>query len=98
MVPTMNDQNARLQSVSDTARWVAHFRALETRRPDALFHDAHAERLAGERGFQRAEMLAQGTEQGTSYGWAWVARTFQFDSFLSSSLRDGADLVLNLAA
>jgi len=94
----MNDQIAGIHNVSDTARWVAHFRALETRRPDALFRDPYAERLAGERGFQIAKILAQGTEQGTSYGWAWVARTCQFDSFVSRLLRDGADLVLNLAA
>ena len=94
----MNDQNAGARSVSDTARWVAHFRALETRRPDALFRDPYAERLAGERGFQIAKMLAQGTEQGITYGWAWVARTCQFDSFVTRLLRDRADLVLNLAA
>jgi methyltransferase (TIGR00027 family) len=94
----MNDQNSGLRSVSDTARWVAHFRALEAQRLDALFRDPYAERLAGERGFQIAKMLAQGTEQGIAYGWAWVARTCQFDSFVTRLLRDGADLVLNLAA
>jgi len=94
----MNDPNTIVRSVSDTARWVASFRAVETRRPDALFRDPFAERLAGERGFQIAKMLAQGTEQGSAPGWAWVARTWQFDFFLTRLLRDGADLVLNLAA
>src|SRR2546422_199488 len=36
--------------VSDTARWVALYRAMESERPDALFRDPYARRLAGERG------------------------------------------------
>lgn len=37
-----------IENVSDTAFWVAHYRALETKRPDALFHDPLAGVLAGE--------------------------------------------------
>ena len=33
-----------------TARWVAVYRARESQRPDAVFHDPFAERLAGDRG------------------------------------------------
>src|SRR5438093_1410244 len=36
-----------ISSVSDTARWVAMYRAMESERPDALFHDPYARRLAG---------------------------------------------------
>jgi methyltransferase (TIGR00027 family) len=90
----MNDPSAVVRDASDTARWVAYFRAMETRRPDALFRDPYAERLAGERGFQLARSLDQGIKQD----WAWVARTYQFDAFISRLVRDGADLVLNLAA
>ena len=36
---------APLGDVSDTARWVAYFRALETERRDALFRDPLARRL-----------------------------------------------------
>ena len=39
-----------ISNVSDTARWVAVYRARESARPDALFHDPYAELLAGERG------------------------------------------------
>jgi O-methyltransferase involved in polyketide biosynthesis len=39
-------------NVSDTARWVAVYRAMETARPDAIFRDPFAERLAGERGLE----------------------------------------------
>ncbi len=90
----MNDLNAGVRNVSDTARWVAYYRAMETRRPDAMFRDPYAERLAGERGFQIAEKLAQGNKQE----WAWAARTYQFDAFISRLLQEEADLVLNLAA
>ena len=41
---------AGIESVSDTARWVAVYRAMETERPDALFRDPWARRLAGVKG------------------------------------------------
>jgi methyltransferase (TIGR00027 family) len=90
----MNEQNLTVRGVSDTARWVAYFRALETQRPDALFRDPYAERLAGEHGFQIANTLAAGNK----HEWAWVARTYLFDQFLSRAIEEGADLVVNLAA
>ena len=43
---------ALIDNVSDTARWVAYYRAMETARPDAIFRDLFAERLAGEKGLQ----------------------------------------------
>jgi methyltransferase (TIGR00027 family) len=90
----MNGLNAALRHVSDTARGVAYFRAVETRRTDALFRDPFAERLAGERGSQIAQTLSQGNNRE----WAWVTRTYQFDIFIRSLIEDGTDLVLNLAA
>jgi O-methyltransferase involved in polyketide biosynthesis len=39
-----------IRNVSDTAFWIAHHRAIETERPDALFRDPLAARLAGEHG------------------------------------------------
>ncbi len=90
----MNEQNLTVRGISDTARWVAYFRAQETQRPDALFRDPYAERLAGEHGFQIANTLPDGNK----HEWAWVARTYLFDQFLSRAIQDGADLVVNLAA
>lgn len=86
--------SSSVRNVSDTARWVAYFRALETQRSDALFRDPFAERLAGERGFQIANTLAQGNK----HEWAWVARTHLFDQFIAREIREGAELVVNLAA
>lgn len=90
----MNDLATGVRHVSDTARWVAYFRARETERPDALFRDPFAARLAGEHGFGIANTLADGNK----HEWAWVARTYLFDHFLSQAIQNGADLVLNLAA
>ena len=39
-----------VRHISDTAGWVAVYRARETERQDALFHDPFARRPAGERG------------------------------------------------
>jgi methyltransferase (TIGR00027 family) len=90
----MSEQNLAVRGVSDTARWVAYFRALETRRPDAMFRDPYAERLAGALGFQIANTLPDGNK----HKWAWVARTYLFDQFLSRAIQEGAELVVNLAA
>lgn len=46
-----------MRSISDTALWAAVFRGWESRRPDALFRDPYAERLAGERGARIASAL-----------------------------------------
>lgn len=83
-----------VRGVSDTALWVACFRAWETERQDALFRDPYARRLAGERGFQIASKLTGGGKNQ----WAWAARTRLFDEFLLDEIRAGASLVVNLAA
>jgi methyltransferase (TIGR00027 family) len=90
----MDKANSSVRNISDTARWVAYFRARENERPDALFRDPFAERLAGEHGFQIANTLPQGNK----HEWAWVARTYLFDQFVSREIQEGADLVVNLAA
>lgn len=90
----MTESNLTVRDISDTARWVAYFRALETKRPDALFRDPFAEQLAGQDGFQIANTLADGNK----HEWAWVARTYLFDQFVAREIEEGADLVINLAA
>ena len=39
-----------IENVSDTARWVAVYRAMESERRDAIFRDPFARRLAGAKG------------------------------------------------
>jgi methyltransferase (TIGR00027 family) len=80
--------------VSDTARWTALHRATESARPDALFSDPLAERLAGEHG---RDIVAREPRAGRS-GWWLVARTKIIDDAIADAVADGCDRVLNLAA
>jgi len=98
----MSSSTPLLTDVSDTARWVAYLRALETDRPDALFRDPFARRLAGDRGKSIAEAMpnAPGTKPGAQGLASVVAvRTKVFDELIVESVRaTNADAVLNLAA
>jgi methyltransferase (TIGR00027 family) len=86
--------DAAIRNISDTAIWAAMYRAAETDRPDPLFRDPFARRLAGERG-ERIFASMPGQEK---HSWAWVIRTYSFDQFIEQRIRDGADMVINLAA
>lgn len=91
----MDHADTRLiRDVSDTALWVAYYRAQETERPDAVFRDPFARALAGERG----EKIARAQKFGHQNAWSFMARTVLFDRFITEAVRDGADLVVNLAA
>ncbi len=83
-----------LRNIADTALWVAIYRALETERPDALFRDPYARRLAGERGAKISEALPAAQD----YNWAWTMRTYLFDRILLRQIEQGIEVVLNLAA
>lgn len=83
-----------IQHISDTARWSAVFRARETERPDPLFRDPFARRLAGDRG----EEIAKATPFHEKNSWSWVTRTYLFDKIISQQIAQGADMVVNLAA
>lgn len=84
-----------VRNISDTALWVAVYRARESERPDALFRDPLARRLAGERGEQIASSLQVG---GQDNSWPYVARTWRVDQIIAAQLAQGADMVVNLAA
>ena len=84
-----------IQHVSDTARWVAYYRAMESERPDAHFRDPWALRLAGEEG----KAIVDAMPQGRSLAWPMIVRTCVLDEILGRLIRErGADAVLNLAA
>jgi methyltransferase (TIGR00027 family) len=83
-----------VRNVSDTALWVAVYRARETERPDALFRDPFAKRLAGERG----QLIAKKVSKGQNMDWPMVTRTWLGDRILSERVAAGADVVVNLAA
>ncbi|HMG69439.1 MAG TPA: SAM-dependent methyltransferase [Chitinophagaceae bacterium] len=83
-----------IENISDTAKWVAIFRAEESERPDAVFHDPFARRLAGEKGKQ----IANAVEFSKKNSWSFVARTFLFDEFIMRHVNQGFDMIINLAA
>jgi methyltransferase (TIGR00027 family) len=83
-----------IRNVSDTARWVAVYRARETERPDAHFRDPFARRLAGERG----EQIAKSMPLGRDNDWSMITRTWLGDQFINEQVQQGVDMVINLAA
>jgi methyltransferase (TIGR00027 family) len=83
-----------IRDVSDTARWMAVYRARESERDDAVFRDPFARALAGERGERIANALAFTDDNA----WSFVARTYLFDRFVTRLVQHGADMVVNLAA
>ncbi|HEX4603137.1 MAG TPA: SAM-dependent methyltransferase [Candidatus Angelobacter sp.] len=83
-----------LRNISDTALWVAVFRARESERQDALFRDPFARKLAGERG----EQIAREMQRGLRHEWPYTARTVRFDQIITEQIKQGTDMVINLAA
>jgi methyltransferase (TIGR00027 family) len=87
-----------IRDVSDTARWVAIYRAMESERPDALFRDPYARQLGGERG----EEIVRRLPRGAATAWPMIVRTAVFDEIITRHVDPAgaapADTVLNLAA
>jgi methyltransferase (TIGR00027 family) len=83
-----------IRNVSDTALWVAIYRAMESERSDAIFRDPYARRLGGERG----EAIVRSMPNGEASAWPMVVRTAVMDEIVMRCVRAGATTVLNLAA
>jgi len=85
---------AEIESVSDTAFAIAHYRAEETARPDALFRDPLASVLAGD----------HGQKMGAAFPVPYIVRqivvirTCIIDDFIRQAVSQGVDTVLNLGA
>jgi methyltransferase (TIGR00027 family) len=82
-----------IRDISDTARWMAVYRARESERPDPVFKDPYARALAGDAGERIAASL-----QDENMAWAVVARTYAFDRLILKEVTEGVDLVVSLAA
>jgi methyltransferase (TIGR00027 family) len=88
-------QARRPMTVSDTAMWVAMYRAIESERPDAIFRDPYARRLAGEEG----EEMIRRVPRARQFAGPMIVRTASMDELIQQLIeRDGVDLILNLAA
>lgn len=84
---------------------VAIYRAIESERPDALFHDPLARKLAGEHGQEIVDDMSGGFLTGWSVSlrsrmvvWMVAIRTCIIDKFIQSTVSQGFDAVLNLGA
>lgn len=87
--------DSTIRDVSDTAIWVAHYRAVETARPDALFRDPFAARLAGPRG----AAIDAGLQDGRTIAKAIVVRTVTIDALVEEAVNvRKVDMVINFAA
>jgi methyltransferase (TIGR00027 family) len=84
-----------IEQVSDTALWVAMYRAMETDRPDAHFRDPMARILAGERG----AAISRGMHDDQSTAWGTIVRTCVYDELILKAISDrGVKVVVNLGA
>ncbi len=83
-----------IQHISETALWVAMYRAIETERSDALFRDPWARRMAGSVG----ERILRSMPFGEAMGWAMVVRTAVIDELVQRCIGRGAACVVNLGA
>jgi methyltransferase (TIGR00027 family) len=83
-----------VRNVSDTALWVAMYRAMETDRPDALFRDPFARRLAGERG----ETIVRTVPKAKTFAWPMIVRTAVMDEIILRQIDQGVTTIINLAA
>jgi methyltransferase (TIGR00027 family) len=83
-----------IRHISDTALWVAVYRAQESDRADAVFRDPYARRLAGDRGMQ----IAAAMPFAQRHSWSYIARTWLVDQVIEREVHQGTDMVINLAA
>jgi methyltransferase (TIGR00027 family) len=88
-------QTGQIEDVSDTAFMVATWRAIETRRADALFRDPLAAKLAGSHGGEIVRSRRQWSILGQ---WLVAIRTRIIDAFIENAIADGAGTILNLGA
>jgi methyltransferase (TIGR00027 family) len=84
-----------IEHVSDTALWVAHYRAEETKRADALFKDPLAEKLVGSRGHAIAASMVDTAKYARQNV---VIRTYLIDQFIRELAASGVDTFVNLGA
>jgi methyltransferase (TIGR00027 family) len=86
--------DSSITHVTDTAFWVAYFRAEESQRAAPAFHDPLASLLCGNRGRQ----IARSIPRATMVEWGMVVRTSAIDRLIYEALQSGVDMVLNLGA
>ncbi len=83
-----------IEHVTDTAFWVASYRARESERSDALFREPLAGLLSGEKGSQ----IARSMPDDRAMAFIMAVRTSAIDRLILSAIGQGVGAVLNLGA
>lgn len=83
-----------INNVVDTALWVAAFRAIESKRPDALFNDPFAEKLVG----LNSHKIIRNMKGSTYTSWLVIIRTCIIDRYILNLIKSGVDTIINLGA
>jgi methyltransferase (TIGR00027 family) len=86
--------DSSITHVTDTAFWVAYFRAIESQRAAPAFHDPLASLLCGNRG----RRIACSMPRADMVEWGMIVRTSAIDRLIYEALQAGVDTVLNLGA
>lgn len=84
-----------IKHVSDTSFWVAHYRAVESDRPDALFKDPFAKVLVGDYA-EKIETLKSEATKWTR--WTVIMRTLIIDQMIQDLIKQGVTTFVNIGA
>jgi len=90
-----NSHTASVKNVSDTAFWVASFRAAESKREDALFQDPLAKILVANHGEKISHSMRS---VARSASWSVVMRTRLIDEIILRYASLGYTTLINLGA
>ncbi|MGY3803894.1 class I SAM-dependent methyltransferase [Pigmentibacter ruber] len=91
----MQNQSSSIYHVSDTALWIAAYRAMESERKDSVFKDPLALLLAGERGKEMAKKM----KSMSLMAWVVAFRTRVIDRLILNTIENkNIDTVINLGS
>src|ERR1700674_698936 len=93
--PRPSENRMNIKHISDTARWMAYIRAVESERSDALFRDPYARQLAGTFG----EAVARDLGSVEMIAASIAVRTAVLDRLIVDMVaRLEVDLILNIGS
>lgn len=91
----MNSSTSTIQNISDTAFWVASYRAIESEKENALFRDPLAGLLTGEYG----KKVSNSMKPIARYAyWSVTIRTLLIDEYVMKYANQGYNTIINLGA
>jgi methyltransferase (TIGR00027 family) len=98
ITPMEKNLNLAIQDVTDTALWVAVYRARESKKARPLFDDPLAIQLTQGRAEEIAAQMDNSALVARYTEWQVVIRTYIIDSIIQAQVNNGVDVVVNLGA